>query len=72
MLYLEATFAGELTEIISLLCWPPSDLVPIRLQSKLRIGLAEKTVLAALAHAAVLSEVPKVPPAQLAARLEEV
>ncbi|KAH8970003.1 hypothetical protein BDL97_02G063400 [Sphagnum fallax] len=41
------------------------------LQSKLRIGLAEKTVLAALAHAAVLSEVPKVPPAQLAARLEE-
>jgi DNA ligase-1 len=42
------------------------------LQSKLRIGLAEKTVLAALAHAAVLSEVPKVPPAQLAARLEEV
>jgi len=29
-------------------------------------------VLAALAHAAVLSEVPKVPPAQLAARLEEV
>ncbi|KAJ7571265.1 hypothetical protein O6H91_01G157400 [Diphasiastrum complanatum] len=41
------------------------------LQAKMRIGLAEQTVLAALAQAAVLSEHPPVLPAQLEDRLDE-
>lgn len=39
-------------------------------QGNLRIGLAEQTVLASLAHAAVLSEQPPVPATQLTARLD--
>lgn len=38
----------------------------------MRIGLAEQTVLVALGHAAVYSEIPPVPSSQIQSRLEEV
>eukprot|EP00252_Welwitschia_mirabilis_P008946 TRINITY_DN21218_c0_g1_i1.p1 TRINITY_DN21218_c0_g1~~TRINITY_DN21218_c0_g1_i1.p1 ORF type:complete len:734 (+),score=141.06 TRINITY_DN21218_c0_g1_i1:246-2447(+) len=41
------------------------------LQAKMRIGLAEQTVLMALAHASVYSEKPPIPSSQLQQRLEE-
>ncbi|ERN00501.1 hypothetical protein AMTR_s00102p00018040 [Amborella trichopoda] len=41
------------------------------LQTKMRIGLAEQTVLVALGHAMVYSEVPPVPSSQIQSRLEE-
>jgi hypothetical protein len=42
------------------------------LQGKMRIGLAEQTVISALGQAVVLSEEPPVPPKELPARLDEV
>ena len=42
-----------------------------RLQGKMRIGLAEQTVLAALAQAAVMQEQPPVSQSELPARLDE-
>lgn len=42
------------------------------MQGKMRIGLAEQTVISALGQAVVLSETPPVPPKELPARLDEV
>lgn len=42
------------------------------MQTKLRIGLAEQTLLAALGHAAVYSEKQSTPPAKADNSLEEV
>lgn len=42
------------------------------MQTKLRIGLAEQTLLAALGHAAVYSEQQSSPPANVDNPLEEV